>query len=418
MKPAADKTGDRRDAILHSAGTIFFERGFDRASIDAVAAQARLSKQTIYEFFPSKTALFEAVVRATLSAGRTRVESIEPDLAAPQASLERFATHMFARFVDPTNLGLLRASIVATRRMPDLAADLHRQRLGAVDAIGRFVEQLADAGTLQTHNPMRAGIRLGGTSSEGSRYLLGFPMPSGAARAALIAANVGLYLHGYRAAPMDEDLALPAPEHFVKPEPGQQAAIRLSHEKLAGLLHAAEAEFLARGYTGASMDRIASTTGVSKSTIHRQFVDKEGLFRHIVRARIHAIAKEQPGVIPSGDVCADVTALAARALEAHLAPERIALHHLMIEEAAMFGDLARCFYDAQIAARAAALSPILAAGGWPQPGAQAVRAFHTLATFGVRFLTAAAAPDRREQDDLSSEAARIFLFGLARRPTS
>lgn len=413
MKPIKTKVTDRRQAVMQAARAIFFERGFDRASIDAVAAQAHLSKQTIYEFFPSKTALFEAVVRETLAAGRQRVESIEADPADPQSSLERFAAHMIARFVDPTNLGLFRASIVATRKMPDLAADLHRQRLGAADAIGRFIEQLIAAGAIQSTDPVRAGIRMGGMSAEGARYLLGYAPPSGEARKALIAGNVGLFLHGYRAGCAPDALPAPATDQFPRPEAGQQAALRLAPEKLSALLAAAEREFLNQGYTGGSLDRIAAATGVSKSTIHRQFVDKEGLFRHIVAARIHAIANTPLSAEPTDDIARDVTALAARALDAHLAPDLIAFQRLMIEEAGTFGDLARSAYDAQIAAKAAALVPILAIHGWPRPCARAVRAFHSLSTFGVRFFTSGEMPDARERDALAKEAARIFLFGLS-----
>lgn len=414
---AGRKKSDRREEILRAAATIFFERGFDRSTIDAVAAEVRLSKQTIYEFFPSKTALFESVVRETLTAGRARMESIEPDLAAPESSLEQFAAHMFARNVDPTNLGLFRASIVATRKMPDLGADLHRRRVGAADAIGRFVERLAANGVIETGDPMQAGIRLGGTAAEGARYLLGFPPPSGAERAALIAANVTLYLHGYRAALAEDEAPIPNAAAFAKPE-CRQAGLRLSPEKLAALLTAAENEFLTRGYTGASMDRIVAATGVSKSTIHRQFVDKEGLFRHIAGARIHAIANASLSAETEGDAYADIAALAGRALDAHLAPGMIALHHLMIEEAPAFGDLARALYDAQVAAKAAALMPILAANGLPVPDARSVRAFHTLSTFGVRFLTTVDLPDQAARAALSAEAARIFLYGLAPRPIS
>lgn len=97
--------------------------------------------------------------------------------------------------------------------------------------------------------------------------------------------------------------------------------------------------------------------------------------------------------------------------------DAMALHHLMIEEAAASGDLARGLYDAQIAAVANALAPLLAAHGSPQPCARAVRAFHTLASFRVRFLTAERLPGRRRRDELAAETARIFPFGLAARPT-
>ncbi|MDP3676274.1 MAG: TetR family transcriptional regulator [Novosphingobium sp.] len=409
LKPAVD----RREAIMAAARACFFERGFDRTSIDAVAAEAKVSKQTIYEFFASKTKLFEAVVRATLAAGREHLDAVATDTADPRKSLERFAGHLFARFVDPSNLGLFRASIVATRQMPKLAADLHRQRLGAGDAVGRFVEELAGQSVLETTEPMRAGVRLGGLVTEGSRYFLAHAPPAGAERKRLIAANVTLFLDGYRAASDDDQTRPPASAQFIRPELGQQVAVRLVPVKLAALFATAAEEFLALGYARASLDRVARSTGVSKSTLHRQFVDKQGLFAHVVGIRIHKIAQALPPTAPTANLEHDIATLAAATLDAHLAGDLIALHHLMIEEAAAFGDLARSLYDAQIAAVANALAPLLAAHGWPCPGARGVRAFHTLATFGVRFLTAERLPGRRRRDDLAVETARIFLYGLA-----
>jgi AcrR family transcriptional regulator len=341
---------------------------------------------------------------------------VKADPRDPVDTLNRFGQKLFARFVEPTSLGLFRANIVATRQLPELAADLHEQRLAAGEPLGRFIEALIADGVIAPCDPLRAGVRLGGLVVEGSRYFLGARPPQGAARDALIASNVALFLNGYRAA---TDAGKPGAQDFSKPEIGRNAALRLSDVKLATLLDAAAAEFFERGYIGASVDRIAAAAGVSKSTIHRQFASKEGLFRHIVLSRVHEIAAAP--AIPSSspdELEPAVTALAAHLLDAHMAPEMIALHHLMIEEADHFSDLACLLYDAQIALVARGLEPILSAHGWPRPGPTAVRAFHTLATFGVRFLTAARFRDRAERDGLSAETARIFLHGLAVNPSA
>lgn len=395
---------------MRAARESFFAHGYARASIDAIAAAARMSKQTIYEFFPGKTELFDAVVRATIARGRETVGSVDIDRSDPAGTLRRFAMRLFDRFVEAENLGLFRANIVATRELPELAADLHAQRLAANEPLGRFVEALAADGVLRPCDPMRAGIRLGGLVAEGSRYFLGSTPPRGAARKALVEANVALFLHGYRAL---ADTAA-HPHEFAKPAIEGRAALRLSEARIAALLDAATAEFLARGYVGAGLDRIARAAGVSKTTIHRQFVSKEGLFRYIVLSKIHQIGTAIVTAAESLQVEEAVAALARSLLDAHLIPEMIAFHHLMIEEADHFPDLTRRLYEAQIAAALHALQSVLVAHGWPAPGDAAARAFHTLATFGVRYLTAAQFPDAAQRDVLSAEAARIFLFGLAR----
>jgi TetR/AcrR family transcriptional regulator, regulator of autoinduction and epiphytic fitness len=52
----------------------------------------------------------------------------------------------------------------------------------------------------------------------------------------------------------------------------------LSAEKTAAILDGAMEIFLAEGYTGTTMDRIAIAAGVSKPTIYNHFQDKEDLF--------------------------------------------------------------------------------------------------------------------------------------------
>lgn len=47
-------------AVLDAARQVFAERGFDGASVDAVAAAAGLTKGAVYSRFPSKEALFVA----------------------------------------------------------------------------------------------------------------------------------------------------------------------------------------------------------------------------------------------------------------------------------------------------------------------------------------------------------------------
>ena len=52
----------KRDAILEAAAAIFCQEGFAGASIDAVAAKAGVSRQTVYNQIGDKEKLFKAVV--------------------------------------------------------------------------------------------------------------------------------------------------------------------------------------------------------------------------------------------------------------------------------------------------------------------------------------------------------------------
>ena len=55
------------------------------------------------------------------------------------------------------------------------------------------------------------------------------------------------------------------------------------------ILFYAKKEFLEKGFTDASLRVIAGNAGVSTSTIYTRYVDKEGLFRHIVEPASNAM---------------------------------------------------------------------------------------------------------------------------------
>lgn len=54
-------------------------------------------------------------------------------------------------------------------------------------------------------------------------------------------------------------------------------------DKAKQILHGALPEFLNHGYTRTSMDRVASSAGVSKQTLYSYYKDKEGLFTALIK---------------------------------------------------------------------------------------------------------------------------------------
>ena len=60
--PIPRLTDRKRDAIVQAAIGEFCEHGFNGTSMDRVAAAAEVSKRTVYNHFPSKEELFEAIL--------------------------------------------------------------------------------------------------------------------------------------------------------------------------------------------------------------------------------------------------------------------------------------------------------------------------------------------------------------------
>ena len=65
-----------RDRIIRAALEVFAEKGFAAARMEDIAARAGAAKGTIYLYFPSKEAVFEALVRTLIVPNLDRAEAM------------------------------------------------------------------------------------------------------------------------------------------------------------------------------------------------------------------------------------------------------------------------------------------------------------------------------------------------------
>lgn len=407
------KEEDRRTRIMNVAATHFLRDGFVRTSMDRIAAAARVSKQVIYQLWRDKADLFDQVVRAEMGAGLD--QELRPK-GSVRETLEAAAANVIDSFATPRNYGLFRANIAATRQFPELAAALHEYRRGASPALTAYLTQLKSEGAigLPAGDGVDLSTRLGGMAVEGMRYFLGYDLPERGRRSRLARNAVEMFLNGIgRMAGepgADEDarqLSMPVP-----PERETASQIRLKPEKFAALCGLAVDEFLEHGFEAASIDRIMAATGVGRSTIYRQFGSKEGLFRYVIGQEVAQQAALELEVPKGGDFEAKLRKLNRAALDLHLSPRNIRLHHLLVQQSAVFPELARNLYDVQVLRIARPLLSLTDAEAMPVPSLFAVRACHTLAIFGVRYVANLRAVDEKERDRVSRQAAFIMAHGV------
>jgi TetR/AcrR family transcriptional regulator, mexJK operon transcriptional repressor len=116
----------KRDQILAGARRVFLRDGFAAASTDAIAAEARVSKRTLYVYYPSKEELFADVMRKlTIENPQTRaLETIEEMSPGSEGELRRdlleLAEKIVTTMMQPDYLALLRTTIADTHRFPQL----------------------------------------------------------------------------------------------------------------------------------------------------------------------------------------------------------------------------------------------------------------------------------------------------------
>ncbi len=115
----AQRADAKRRTILRAAKAVFLKGGFGGATMDAVAAHARVSKMTVYRHFADKETLFAGVI--TDLCEQFIHENIEALFELPPAqALEGFARKTMSILFAPETIELHRIVIAECRRFPKL----------------------------------------------------------------------------------------------------------------------------------------------------------------------------------------------------------------------------------------------------------------------------------------------------------
>lgn len=80
---------------------------------------------------------------------------------------------------------------------------------------------------------------------------------------------------------------------------------RLAAGQRAAIVDAAVAEFVAHGYSGASLNRIIDAAGISKGSMYYYFDDKQDLYAHVLRAEIVGLLERTEPVAVAGSADPD-----------------------------------------------------------------------------------------------------------------
>lgn len=146
---------DKREAILAAAADLFMRDGYN-ASLDAVAAQAGVSKQTVYNHFGNKEALFQAIVSGITDELTLSLNNLSPG-RAPTEVLLQLARQVLRLALMPAMLDLHRTVIGEAQRFPELARQTYMAGpQGVVDRLAAYLAAESRQGRLRVGNPTLA----------------------------------------------------------------------------------------------------------------------------------------------------------------------------------------------------------------------------------------------------------------------
>lgn len=165
MPRAADRTPElssvKRQQILSGARDAFSELGYERASVDLVAARAGVSKATVYNHFRDKGALFVACFSEEAEQMREGLRaSLEERDGDVESALQRLGERLIGVLVSPPILTLYRHTIAEVSRFPEIGATLFERGPAVIYAmIAKYLAQWDAKGALRIDDAQSAAVQ-------------------------------------------------------------------------------------------------------------------------------------------------------------------------------------------------------------------------------------------------------------------
>ncbi|ODQ94029.1 TetR/AcrR family transcriptional regulator [Mycolicibacterium holsaticum] len=154
--PDAARGGGRgaRQRILDAALMLFYRDGVNATGVERLADEASVSKRTLYQHFPSKTAVVQEYLRHL----REGVgDPIHPDSGTTKASPR---ARILALFKTPTGGGIIRgcpfhnAAVESAGEIPEVHEIVEAHKRSFIDGLGDLASQAGAA------NPKAVGFQL------------------------------------------------------------------------------------------------------------------------------------------------------------------------------------------------------------------------------------------------------------------
>lgn len=147
----------RRCAILDAAEKVFLEEGFAAASMSAIAARVGGSKGTLYNYFRSKEALFEAYVQRHCAWQQEAMFALMTPESEIGGALTHFGRSYLKSVLSEFSLRNFRLVVAESQRAPGIGQAFYEAGPNAGAArLAAYLELAARDGQLRLDDPVSA----------------------------------------------------------------------------------------------------------------------------------------------------------------------------------------------------------------------------------------------------------------------
>ncbi len=116
---AVNAKGRKLDQVIDGARFVFMRDGFEGASVDEIARVARVSKATLYSYFPDKRVLFLAVTRLECQAQAEALSALDDERDVASV-LRAGARNFIAMLASNVGQQVFRICVAECDRFPEL----------------------------------------------------------------------------------------------------------------------------------------------------------------------------------------------------------------------------------------------------------------------------------------------------------
>lgn len=151
------RKAERREAILEIAQQSFLEQGYGRTTMSGIAEAMGGSKGTLWSYFESKEALFEAVIDRAAAFFRTDLVAALDPSGKPETGLRRFAETFIRKITSPEAIALHRLIVGESPRFPELGPIFYARAPDVMhELLAGYIAIQMEAGALRQDQPRKA----------------------------------------------------------------------------------------------------------------------------------------------------------------------------------------------------------------------------------------------------------------------
>lgn len=165
-RATAAPSGQKHGAIQRAGTEVFLRLGYGAATMDLVAAEAGVSKQTVYNHFHSKEGLFKAIIEELTTALMAPLVLRDTAGSTPDRVLRSLGRDFLGMMLRPSSLALYRLIVAESARFPELGEAIYEVGTGCLlSMLADYLAWEARNGRLSVADPALAAEQFVGLLS-------------------------------------------------------------------------------------------------------------------------------------------------------------------------------------------------------------------------------------------------------------